>query len=76
MVAPPPGTTVDIDDLLTMGVYTSPFQGVIPRPLELVGVPSLFYSPRNGSVYNIKIAPGLNGFTEVPNMVRLVNEAF
>lgn len=43
-VALPPGTTIDIINLLAVGVGTSTFEGLIPRPLESVGTPSLFSS--------------------------------
>lgn len=47
-----PAPLSTITDLLAVAPDTSPFGVLIPRPLEPIGVPSLFYPPY-GSFYHI-----------------------
>lgn len=63
-------------DLLEASINTSPFKGLIPRPLEPVGPPSLFYSPSTAQFIILTLLLNLIAATEVFDMVRLVNEAF
>lgn len=63
-------------DFLMVGVDTYPFEGLIPRPSEPMGVPSLFFSPSTAPIRNFDAAFKLNGRIEVSNMIRLVNELF
>lgn len=72
-VPPPSDVTVD---LLKGDLDTSPFEGLLARPEEQVGVPSLFYSPIMAQLIISQLLTSLASTTEVSNMVRLVNEAF
>lgn len=71
---PPPSDAAT--DLLKGGLDTSPFEGLLARPQEPVGFPSLFYSPVMARLIISQLLPSLASVTEVSDMVRLVNEAF
>lgn len=71
---PPPSST--ITDLLTTGMDTSPFEGLIPRPSEPIGVPSLFYSPSVAQHIISTLILNVVASNEVSDMVHSFNEAF
>lgn len=56
-------------------VDISSFEGLIPRPLEPIGV-FLPLLPQYGTTYNVDPIVESYGFMEVFDMVWLVNEAF
>lgn len=74
--APSPSATADMADLLLTGVNTSPLEDLITRPLESLGVPSFFFSPRTAQYVILKLLLSSIAAKEVPDMIRLVNEAF
>lgn len=51
--APTPSATVDIVDLSVTSMDPSPFDGLIPKPMESVGEPSLFF-PEHGPIHHIR----------------------
>lgn len=75
-VATRPSVTEDMNDLFVAGVNSSPFEGMIHRPLEPVEAPSLFFFFEHDSIRDISVVAKLNGPTEVSNMVQIVKEAF
>lgn len=71
---PPPSNVAT--NLLTKGLDTSPFEGLLARPEEPVGVPFLFYSPLMAQLLISLLLTSLASATEISDIVWLVNEAF
>lgn len=71
-----PNASKDITTLLVTKANTSLFEGLIPRPLEPVGAPSFFFSPSTAWYMISTLVLDLMAANEIPDIVRLVNEAF
>lgn len=71
---PPPSDVAA--DLLEGGLSTYFLEGLLARPKEPTAVPSLFYSSVMAQFIMSQLLTSLASATEVPDMVRLVNEAF
>lgn len=72
-IPPPSDVTAS---MLKGDLDTSPFEGLLARPEEPVGVPSLFYSPVMAQLIISQLLTSLASAIEFSDMVRLVNEAF
>lgn len=73
-IVAPTSVTEDITAVFATEVDTSPFEGLISRPLEPIGSSSLFFSP---SVAQYVISTLLlNLMAEASDMVWFVNETF
>lgn len=62
----------DMTTLLVSEANVSPFEGLVSRPSEPIGAPSLYFFPGMGQ----HIMSNLMAIAKVSNRVRLVNEAF
>lgn len=72
----PMDTVKDTTAVLVPKTDVSPVEGLIPRPPELVGAPSLYFFRAIGQHMIQTTLSNLVAATEVSDMVNLVNEAF
>lgn len=66
----------DAAALLMLEIEVSPFKGLIPKTLELVAAPSLYFFLTMVQYLMSTMVSNLMVATEITDMIKLVNEAF